>query len=242
MSLVYSAPAGATTTTPSDHAATHAYLEATLLEGRAEAAAQPDGLKVIEELAARVRAGCAGILAGSPLRSKTRPPDQSATEMKEELFSSSLLAAEHPSHPAFVRFANKVHRLGWSNPRLTRLLHSFAAEAAEQSAIPTPDLCADARAWIASGYRAVSAGTKQFLHRLDVVSSITLIEPEPHEPLTFNSAKTIAYRLKPYEDRTDRALARRLLEREVKITDPRVRPFFEAAGKVLAILEGSAGG
>jgi len=85
---------------------------------------------------------------------------------------------------------------------------------------------------------AGSAGTKAFLHRLNVVSSITLIESEPHEPVSdfFNPEALVAHRLKPYEDRADRLLARKAFPPEAKITNPALRPFLEAVGKVYVAL------
>jgi hypothetical protein len=231
----------ATLATSGDQAATHAYLEARLAEEHHEAATNSAALKAIDELAARVGAGCAGILRGAPRNTKGTPVNQSRSEIDRELLVGPLLAAEHVLHPALVRFARTVHRLRWSSAKLTRLLRSLAREEAEKSAVAIPDLCADMRAWVTSGYTAAGPGTKQLLHRLDVVSSITLIEVEPGEPFTLDTDKTIAYRLKPYEAHRDRALARKLLERrETRITDPRVRPLLEALGKVIAALEGSA--
>jgi hypothetical protein len=133
-----------------------------------------------------------------------------------------------------------VRRLRWSNPRLTRLLRSLALEQAEQSAIPTPNLCSDLKTWIASGYTTVSAGTKEFLHRHSVVSSITQIESEPQEPVSyiFNLNALVAHRLKPYEDHADRLLARNALPSEVKLTGPAFGRFLEAVGKVFMALGG----
>jgi hypothetical protein len=110
--------------------------------------------------------------------------------------------------------------------------------AAEQSTIPSPQLCADMKFWVASGYTAASAGTKHFLHQLRVVSSITLIEAEPHEPVTnfLHLNALVAYRLKPYEDHADRLLARKALPPEAKLTDPALRPLLEAAGRVFVTL------
>jgi hypothetical protein len=106
--------------------------------------------------------------------------------------------------------------------------HAFSANASERRrAASAFDL-----------YTAVSAGTKRFLHEMRVVSSITLIEPEPHEPVTnfLNLNALVAYRLKPYEDHADRLLARKALPAEVKLTDPALRPLLEAAGRVFVAL------
>lgn len=225
----------------SDAKATHAYLKAELNEQRATAGG-PAELKAIETLEAQVKEGCPGVLAGAPRYTNGEKPSQSQLEVSEELIGGVFGAGERAEHPVLARFARVVRGLRWSNSKLTRLLHSLAKEAAEQSAIPPPDLCADLKFWVASGYAKVSAGTKQVLHRMRVVSSITLIESEPHEPAAnfLNVTKLVAYRLKPYEDQADRRLARKALPPEIKITDPRLRPFLEAVGKVYLALGDTA--
>jgi hypothetical protein len=121
---------------------------------------------------------------------------------------------------------------------LTKLLRSLAIEQAEQSAIRPPNLCSDLKSWVASGYTMTSPGTKRYVQRLKVVSSTTLIEPEPHEPATPGADLNtlVAYRLKPYEDHAEHRLARKALPPEDKLTGPAAKPFLDAAGRVLAAL------
>jgi hypothetical protein len=92
--------------------------------------------------------------------------------------------------------------------------------------------------WVASGYTTVSGATKQFLQRLRVVASTTLIESEPHEPASdfFNLDALVAHRLRPYENHADHLLAQQALRPHVKISDPELSPLFEALGKVYAAL------
>jgi hypothetical protein len=239
----YSTPSAIADPTAGDAAATHAYLEARLSLQRASTAAEPAELEALATLEAQVKAECPGVLAGAPPHVKGEKTNESTLEIDGELLSATFGDAEHVQHPAEARFASAVHRLRWSNPTLTRLLRSLAREAAAQSAIPTPDLCSDMKFWVASGYTTVSAGTKQFLQRLNVVSSITTIVPEPHEPVTdtFDLNALVAHRLKPYEDRADVLLAKKALPPEstlnkTTLDNPTVRAFLEAAGKVLAAL------
>lgn len=224
--------------TPSDAAATHAYLNGRIVLERAQATDEPAELKAIAALEAQVFSECSGVLVGAPPHVKGEKTNQSADEVNQELLSVGFGAAEQVQHPADARFAKTVRRLRWSNSKLTRLLRSLAIEQAEQAAIPPPDLCADMKFWVASDYTAVSTGTKDFLHRHSVVSSITQIESEPHEPVSdiFNLNALVAHRLKPYEDHADRLLARKALPPEVNITDPALRPILEAIGKVLVAL------
>jgi len=235
--LCWSVPAFARVSA-SDAAATHAYLEARIALQRASAAAEPADLQAIEALGAQVMTECPGVMAGAPPHVKGEKTNQSEIEISQELLAAILGAGGHVEHPTDVRFAQTVHRLRWSNATLTRLLRSLALEQAEQSAIPLPDICADIKLWVASDYTTVSAGTKIFLHRLDIVSSITQIKIEPHEPVTdfLHLNMLIAHRLKPYEDHADQLLAKKALPPEPTLTDPALAPLLEASGKVLATL------
>lgn len=236
--LVCSVTPAVARVTASDAAATHGYLEARIVLQRAEAASAPADLKAIGALEAQVKTECPGVLAGAPPHVKGEKTNQSGYEVSEELLSAGFGGAEHVGHPADARFVRTVQHLRWSNPKLTRLLRSLAIEQAKQSAIPPPELCADMKFWVASGYTAVSPGTKQYLQRLRAVSSITQIESEPHEPVSdiFNLNALVARRLKPYENHADRLLARKAIPPEIKITNPALRPLLEAVGKVLVAL------
>jgi hypothetical protein len=222
----------------SDATATHDYLEARIALGRATTAGKPADLKAITMLEAQVKAECPDVLAGAPPHVKGEKTNPSQVEISQELLSVTLGTPERVEHPAYARFARIVRRLRWSNSKLTRLLHSLAVEDAEQSAIPSPDLCSDLKFWVASGYTAVSAGTKLYLHRLWVVSSITLIEPEPHESVTnfFDLTALVAHRIEPYEDHADRVLAKKALPPEPRLTAAVLRPLLEVVGGVYVAL------
>jgi hypothetical protein len=226
----------------SDLTATHEYLEARLAFNRTTASEESAGVAAIKALVAKLKGECPGVLSGAPPHVKGEKTTESERDVTEELLSAASGAAEQVEHSSDARFARTVDRLRWSNPRLTKLLRSLALERAEQSAIPTPDLCADMTFWVASDYTAVSAGTQQYLHRLMVVSSITQIELEPHEPVTniFNLGALVAHRLRPYEDAADRALARKAIPPELKLEaalkSPAVEALLAAAGEVLAAL------
>ena len=221
-----------------DAAATHAYLEARIVLKRAQTRSQAAYLGAIDALAARVTAECPGVLVGAPPHVRGEKTNRSEVEASQELATATLGAGEALEHPADVRFADSVRRLRWSNRRLTLLLRSLAIEQAEQSAIAPAPLCADMKFWVASGYTATSLATKRFLHRLEVVSSITQIEDEPNEPVSdlFNLDALVAHRLRPYENHAERVLARKALPPQAKIIDPALTQLFEAAGHVFTAL------
>jgi hypothetical protein len=230
----------------SDAIATHDYLEARIASEHTTRTESEAELKAIAALAAQVAAECPGVLAGAPRHVKGEKFNQSQLEISGELLSATFGVAEHVQHPADARFARVVRHLHWSNPKLTKLLRSLAIEQAAQSAIPSPDLCSDLKFWVASDYSAVSAGTKQYLHRLDVVSSITQIQPEPgsepHEPVSslLNLNGLVAHRLERYENHADRRLAKKALPPEAELTDPALRPLLEAVGRVYVVLRSPA--
>ncbi len=234
------APASARITA-SDAAATRAYLEARIALQRTAMSDEPSELKAIAALEAQVKAECPDVLTGAPPRVKGEKTNQSEYEISDELLIAGFGAGGHVEHPADVRFARTVRRLRWSNSKLTRLLRSLAIEQAEQSAISLPNLSSDMKFWVASGYTTVSPGTKAFLHRFAVVSSMTVIESEPHEPVSdfLHPNALVAHRLKPYENHADRLLAVKALPPEPKLTElsyPGLKPLVEAVGKVFVAL------
>jgi hypothetical protein len=236
--LVCSSTPAVARVTASDAAATHAYLEARIVLQQTELASQPAELKAIEALEEKVKAECPDVLADAPPHMKGEKTNSSELEVSDELLSAGFGAGAAVEHPADARFARTVRHLRWSSPKLTKLLRSLALEQAKQSAIPPPELCADMKFWVTSGYTAVSPGTKEYLHRQSVVASTTLIESEPHEPVSdiFNLNALVAHRLKPYENHADRLLARKAIRPEVKLTSPVLRPLLEAVGKVFVAL------
>jgi hypothetical protein len=235
--LCSSAPAAARVAA-SDAAATHAYLEARIALQRASGVTEAAEMQAIEALAAQVGRECPNVLAGAPPHAKGEHTNQSEDEISNEIFTAASGAAEHLAQPSDERFERTVRHLRWSNPALTRLLRSLALEQAEQAAIPAPNLCSDTKFWVNSGYTAVSPATKTFLHRHEVVSTITQIQSEPHESLgdLFNLNALVAHRLKPYEDHADKLLAKKVFAPAPKTISPALTLYFEAVLKVSAAL------
>lgn len=218
-----------------DVAATHAYLEAKIAERRAPAGAVPDAIRATEAFAAKVKLECPGVLAAMP-RGKAEPQGVSRGEIGEELTFAAFQPAEHLDHAALAHFYQKVRGLKWTNHKLTKLLHSLALEADEQSGLALPPLCSDLKFWVASGYTQSAPDTKSFVKRVNAVSSIAKIEPEPQSERDgenfLNSEGLVKHRLRRYEDHADRRLERKAFPPEPKLTDPRVEALFAALGKV----------
>jgi hypothetical protein len=232
MLLVSSASA---TPNAKDVAATHAYLEAKIVERHAPAGAMRDAIQATEAFAAKVKLECPDVLGAMP-RGEAEPKGTSRGEIGEELTFAAFQPGEHLDHAALAHFYQKVRGLRWTNHKLTKLLHSLALEADEQSRLAPPPLCADLKFWVASDYTETSPETKSFVKRVDAISSIATIEPEPqsepHGENFLNSEGLVEHRLKRYEDHADRLLALKAFPRALKLTDPRVEALFTALGKV----------
>ncbi len=198
---------------PDDAAATLTYLKAQYIATRAADADIPAGFAALEALGKKLNVECPGVLANAPHLAPGESPSQSQLEITEEVLTVVLGTFERTDHPALAHFSHVVSGLRWSDRALTRLARSYAAERAAQSSLQAPDLCADLKAWVASGYQAVSPSTKQYVHRLDVISGMTVVN--------FNEGldigKIIARRLSPYEGRTDKAIVRRINRTEAQV-------------------------
>ncbi len=197
----------------------------------ADVPAEVQGIVAFEE---QVKADCPNVLSGAPPRIKDEPTNESDFQISLEVTFATLGVAEDVEHHVLARYAATVQRLRWSNRRLTKLLRSLAREQAVESTIPSPNLCSDLRFWVASGYTAVSPGSKEFQRRLTAVSSITVIEHEPHEPATnlLNPSAIVAYRLKRYESRADRRLDEKTLSTETKDAELASKPLLEAVDQI----------
>lgn len=220
---------------PSDAAATHAYLEAKLEERQAVRASQEPGIRAIEALAQKVQSECPGVLANMPHDARGGPLNEAAREIIEEVVLATFWPWEQVVHPALARFDALVRPLHWSNPKLTKLLYSLALEQDEQAALAAPPLCADLQSFVASGYTRTSPQTQLFGKEIGRISSITVIDQEPGESGLEGIADLnglVARRLKHYEAKGDRRLARRALQPEMLLWGSRLRPWLLASEQV----------
>ncbi len=117
-------------------------------------------------------------------------------EARSRTRSSSKLAAalSQPDQQATTVFAGAVEPLRWSNPAVAQSVHLEVTELEEQLGIASPDVCADMRAWVASGYTTLSASTKELFSSREAIARRTL------------GVRPILPLLAPYENAGDRAL------------------------------------
>lgn len=195
----------------SDAQATHAYLIAQyrlatgLLHGVATAR-RAEGVA-----AAQIARGCPGVVSGMPREPSLKPfpaplprvrgedarLDKQRQTIEEELGAAVARAGGTAYRPSEEAYAAEVRALSWSNPAIASALRAATTARLEAASAPAPPFCADASAWAQSGYRALSAASREFEASRAARKSLDRQE---------GLAGTL---LKPYEDTSDRALIRK---------------------------------
>ena len=221
--------------TSQDRAATRALLEARYTYEQALLASAPASRAATEGLASSLGGECSGVLAGaphetlstlleSPLHSESPPqsPRQRGESNRErrqlsDLQSELALALELPpieaDRQAALAYARAVGTLQWSNSYLTELARIGAATLERQLQSAPPEVCADMKAWVASGYQTLSTATKVLIHEQETMDRPLLrVLRERLASLPGTDP------LLPYEGSQEKALARRLdvLEGDLK--------------------------
>lgn len=201
----------------SDEQATHAYLIAQYKLSRAslQEAAVVRGAE--SATASQIARECRGVLSGMPQRSlefHARTPrakgedarfNQQQETIEAELDTAIAQPGDSLSRPAEEAYAAEVRQLSWSDPTIASRLQVATAAKLERFSTPTVSFCADARAWVQSGYRALSAASREF------ETSREARKRSAREELS------VGMLLEPYENASDRALLRRTSAVEAKL-------------------------
>jgi hypothetical protein len=194
----------------SDVQATHAYLIAQYKLVRAllhETAATRDAESAA---ASQIARECRGVLSGipqPPLKLFPAPAPRARGEnarlnhqqqtIETELAAAITKPGDNLYRAAEESYAAEVRQLSWSNPTIASLLQAATTAKLEDVSTPAPSFCADAKAWVQSGYRALSAASREF-----EASRAALRNSE-------RGAASLGTLLKPYENASDRTLIRK---------------------------------
>lgn len=216
--LLLGAPAGASASSP-DRAATDTYLQADYALAVAFAHNRSAANAAEQRAGAAIAAECPKVLAGAPgnpQASSPAPPPRNfgaraQGEADRHQHQFSLLTGEFettlrvdafkPDAAAFAKFVETVSPLRWGDPAVAR---SVQAEISILKIVlepgPAMAVCADMRAWVASGYRTLSPATIAFEAaqegKLGAISTAGPINPERA--------------LRRYEGPSERGLAKRI--------------------------------
>ncbi len=193
----------------SDVRATHAYLLAQYRLGTALLHDAPAVRGAESTSATQIARECPGVVSGmpqEPSRFPVPPPrvrgenarlSQQQRTIEEELDTAVDRPGTNLHRAAEEAWAAEVRQLSWSNPAITSDVQAGITARLETISAPAPPFCADARAWAQSGYRALSAASREF---------------EAARAARRNSERgeaSLGTLLKPYENALDRALIRK---------------------------------
>jgi hypothetical protein len=195
----------------SDAQATHAYLIAQYTVVAALLHDAPAVRGAESAAAMQIARECPGVVSGMPqepslkpfpaLPPRARGENARLTQQKATIEEELDTAVDRPGtslyRSAEEAYAAEVRRLSWSNPAIASALQAATTARLEVVSAPAPPFCADARSWAQSGYRALSAASREFRASRAARRNIEREE---------GSLGTL---LKPYEDASDRALIRK---------------------------------
>ena len=218
--------------TPADTAATHAYLLAEYARAQAYLRDASASLAHRTALVASLGKECHGVLAREPAEEALNAPEETPTPrargerqrserqrttIDQELSRALDAAAYQPDLAAIEAYGAQIAVLSWSDPRIASLVGRYVDYVKERATLPAPNVCADMKAWAASGYHVLSPASRAFeaaeAARLESVTSLA------------SSLSILRSLLKPHEGPADRALARRTNELLVR--------YDEEAGRTL---------
>jgi hypothetical protein len=208
---------------PRDNAATATYLRADYLLIRQQTHMAKASVAAIEGEGRSVEKGCASVLAEAPKGSQLE-------ELSQEMSSAVLFSGSKPDRSAMLRFAREVAPLRWNSRRVTRLVRAIAASERKGADLRFPDVCADIRAWVASGYKHLTTGTERFLAHIAALEKVQGAEKGK------NAEETALMLLRPYERASEKRLAKRIERLEEALADRMFGAFLKVFAKTALAL------
>jgi len=190
------APAGALAS-PADLAATHAYVQADAQLVQAAWSKIRPAEATLRRLLGQVRSEC-------PLAAANSPQDVDSEQLSNEVIGTIVIAVVRLDPSAGRQFARVTKRLTWSNRSLTSTVHSYASHVATLVQLAPPKLCADVRAWAASGFQTLPSSTVSFDARFVPA---------------WVAAGELPGALSPYETGEEQPLLRLTIKRESELSE-----------------------
>jgi hypothetical protein len=151
-----------------DTAASEAYVRANYRLVSAGRAKLSSSQAALDAMLGRMRRECPLVVAASP-------QDEASEKLTWEVAATMRVVVFRGLAGPIARFARTVRRLRWSNPRLTSSVRDYARRLSAEATTPPRDLCADLRAWKASGYTRLPPGTLAFVNAYYPVQAIGML-------------------------------------------------------------------
>ncbi len=139
----------------SDAATTRSYIQANYTLVQSGGARIGRARSILHDVLHQVEGECPQAAAKSPQNSDS-------TELSEEVIGTMVTSAYRPDLPAINSYIRATQHLKWNSHALTSAVQSYVGKLKTMSALATPNLCADVRAWVASGYTALAPSTIRF--------------------------------------------------------------------------------
>lgn len=112
---------------------------------------------------ASVSTGCPNVLAEVGSQPPGSTSEAALTAFGQEIGFDAALAVSAPGIASFAALSKTLTRLHWSSPQAAGTIKSFVRAKRTLLALPTSDLCQDARALASSHAQSTPAGTQTFL-------------------------------------------------------------------------------
>ena len=141
----------------------------------------------MSSLNSRFARECPGIGAGLP---QTETEKRLSYEVAGALWATAYRA----DAPIVKRFIHRVTGLTSSNPKINRRVYKFLNGLNEMLALQVPDICADVRAWTASGYERMPTSTLHFVSHVDAID-VEIPSPKLADPYLVSSDRALAPKL-----------------------------------------------
>src|ERR1700677_2525575 len=90
------------------------------------------------------------------------PQNPESTELSNEIIGSIVLPTLQVGKPDLLKFISAAGGLHWSNAKLTSAIRIYVGKLKVMATLAPPNVCADVRAWVASGYTTLTPSTMQF--------------------------------------------------------------------------------
>jgi hypothetical protein len=151
----------------------------------------------METFVAHVDATCPGVLAQAP-------QGTGLTEMTKEVMLAPLAIWTEVQRPVARRFDREIEHLRWTDRTIERHFRRLMSARRFREGLTVPDVCADAQAWAASGFKTLPKGTIDFLRAL---RSRLIFEPSLQERFAryeSRRAKRLFHRLSALAERVER--------------------------------------
>lgn len=138
-----------------DAAAAQKYIQANYALVQAGSSHLGAARTALRAVRSRIEGECPRAAAESP-----QNPD--STQLSNEIIGAMVTSAYRTDVPAGESFVRAASTLRWSNHRVTSTIQSYVSKLKVLIGLQPPNVCADVRAWVASGYQTLPASTVRF--------------------------------------------------------------------------------